>query len=637
MEGYITILHLAAYFFLVTAVFRTHREWRLLFNVFLGVGVVIGIYAVFQKAGIAEILIPGQTRIDGTMGNPLYLAAFLTLLIGIGAVEALQTKKKWQTWIYSFMAIFFACVIVLTESRGATLGIGMGLGIVAMLLLKNKILSRNSFAWKVMLGVIVVLIILPSLLLLGKNTKIVQSTPLINRIASISLTEGTLHSRLLVWNIAWEGFKERPLLGWGQENFPTVFAKHYNAELYSQESWFDRAHNSIFDWLINAGLLGLLAYISMFFTAVIMLWKTKNNTKKEKIEKVIITGTLGAYAIQNLFIFETIIPYITLFALFSTIHARGIQRSETSEKQNGNIILSAGVGVVCLALMSWIIIVGTLRPMAQNQQAIITLQKGAEKTMGIEELKEEIQKSLAPKTFGTFEIAEVLSSGLPSIVENQEIPQDEKGQVVMLITNAMEEEIMKGENNIRMQQILGELYLRTRKIDTTFLEKGHIYTETVLQKNPKQKEAIIALANYYQIIEDQNQAIREIKKLTEFNPQWVKGYMYIALFAIKASEFEEADKAVDAIVALPLDVGDRTVSMRVGDAFIERGEFSRALRIYEHALVLDSKNPQTWANAAGLYLNRGQFEKAKSAALRAVELDPKNFEEAVEVFLKQLP
>ena len=29
--------------------------------------------------------------------------------------------------------------------------------------------------------------------------------------------------------------------------------------MWGQEPWFDRSHNIFFDWLINAGLLGLLA------------------------------------------------------------------------------------------------------------------------------------------------------------------------------------------------------------------------------------------------------------------------------------------------------------------------------------------------------------------------------------------
>lgn len=35
--------------------------------------------------------------------------------------------------------------------------------------------------------------------------------------------------------LAIEGFKEHPILGWGQDNFILVFNKYYDPRLYSQE------------------------------------------------------------------------------------------------------------------------------------------------------------------------------------------------------------------------------------------------------------------------------------------------------------------------------------------------------------------------------------------------------------------
>jgi len=40
--------------------------------------------------------------------------------------------------------------------------------------------------------------------------------------------EATIYARIAVWNVARQGFLERPILGWGPENFDLVFAKYYN-------------------------------------------------------------------------------------------------------------------------------------------------------------------------------------------------------------------------------------------------------------------------------------------------------------------------------------------------------------------------------------------------------------------------
>ena len=70
--------------------------------------------------------------------------------------------------------------------------------------------------------------------------------------------EGTVHGRIVVWEIAWKGFLDRPLLGWGPENFGLAFARHYNPCLGSSqcapEVWFDLAHNIVLDTLTETGV-----------------------------------------------------------------------------------------------------------------------------------------------------------------------------------------------------------------------------------------------------------------------------------------------------------------------------------------------------------------------------------------------
>ena len=65
--------------------------------------------------------------------------------------------------------------------------------------------------------------------------------------------------------MAIKGFIEKPILGWGQEGFNFVFNKYYDPRMYTQEPWFDRAHNTYLDWLIVGGALGLLSYLAIIF------------------------------------------------------------------------------------------------------------------------------------------------------------------------------------------------------------------------------------------------------------------------------------------------------------------------------------------------------------------------------------
>src|SRR3989344_4295961 len=60
MEGYLLILHLAAYFVMLTSVFRAKKDWLIFFNTFLIVGLFVGFYGVLQKLGLKEAIQGGE-------------------------------------------------------------------------------------------------------------------------------------------------------------------------------------------------------------------------------------------------------------------------------------------------------------------------------------------------------------------------------------------------------------------------------------------------------------------------------------------------------------------------------------------------------------------------------------------------
>ena len=81
-------------------------------------------------------------------------------------------------------------------------------------------------------------------------------------------------ARIIVWDASIEAFRDRPLLGWGPENFRLAFDRHFDNRLYLNENmgeiWFDRAHNFFVDSLVSVGLLGTLLYglVALYMSVV---------------------------------------------------------------------------------------------------------------------------------------------------------------------------------------------------------------------------------------------------------------------------------------------------------------------------------------------------------------------------------
>lgn len=341
MEGFVWIAHL--FLFLISAagiigqgsVEDRRKLWAVFAHVSLLVSIIMGVYGLSQLSGKGL-----DFRIDAYLGNSTYLGVYALVHFFIAfyfwmrnAYHIHHIRSSQGAWKvdsiiqligYSALALFNLYIMYQTGTRGSLVGLVAGLGFIALAI---AVLDRTHRAIR-NTGIALLAIVIASVVTLGamKDSDFVKSRPLIARFSALAtfdvkgvfMNEG--RARSLLWGIAYEGFKENPLLGWGQDNFGYVFSKHYNPEMYGQETWFDRTHNVIFDWLISAGLLGLLSYLSLFAAVLFVLWKKMESGGFELYEKAVLTGLLVAYFVHNLFVFDNLSSYIFFFSLLAFVH-----------------------------------------------------------------------------------------------------------------------------------------------------------------------------------------------------------------------------------------------------------------------------------------------------------------------------
>ena len=120
----------------------------------------------------------------------------------------------------------------------------------------------------------------------------------------------------MLYKIAWSGVKERPILGWGQEGFNSVFYKYLENKDDVNNIRADRTHSIILEQLIIGGFIGLLSYLSIFLISFLCIWRKTNLLQHEQI---ILSGLLIAYFIQNLFFFDTTLSYVLFFTTLGYI------------------------------------------------------------------------------------------------------------------------------------------------------------------------------------------------------------------------------------------------------------------------------------------------------------------------------
>ena len=462
MEGVVTYFHLFAYFVVASTVLTARDMWRPYLNFHLFVGVIMAIYGVMQWAGQMKIS-QGGIRIDGTLGNAEYLSTYALFNIFL-ALFMLVRENFESTWgnvrmaVYGLIIILQTFVLYHSGTRGAMLGLIAGLILSALLI---AIFERNSKKLRMgAIGILVAIMLLVGGFIAIRDASFIQQSPVLSRLAAISPTEGTGKARLMVWGMAYEGFKERPVLGWGMDNFSYVFSKYYDPNMWGQEQWFDRAHNVFFDWLVSGGALGLLAYLSLFGCAVYCIWRRADELSI--VEKSVLTGLLGGYFFQNLFVFDNLSSLIYFATILAYVESMSHKKDVTIEKKSmGKIITREGEDITFLvsggAVILALVLIYTVNysGFMQNTTLIRALsERSVDPTRNLEFFK----GAIAYHSFGTSEAREQLATFATGAFDHTKGISDVQKQFLLLAKDELEKQAADHPLDARAQLFSGNFH-----------------------------------------------------------------------------------------------------------------------------------------------------------------------------------
>jgi oligosaccharide repeat unit polymerase len=682
MEGYITVLHLVLFFLITKSIFKTSRDWIIFFSIFLVVSVLVSLFTFVEPLSViqAENYIEEYgSRRAGTIGNPSFLSSYLLLSVFVGLILTIITKRTYLKFFYILSIVLNTIVIYITASRGAILAIIIGavmLGI-SLSLKRSGDYNKKSLN-KVVLILIIGLLLSSSAIFLASHNSVlikdlIKDDKTLHRFAAMFNSDPSIENRLYAWRLAWNGFKENPVLGWGQENFFGV----YTVNPITKEGklvWMDRAHNIILDWLVNAGILGLFAYLSIYGIAFYIL---RNNLRKKIIsrnETFIIATAIIVYFIQNLFTFDSISSYIIFFALIAYIDClesiktdpnKDLKEGLISKKNRTKSVMVIFSALIVFSLSCYYLNYIPFKQLRLYTQISISLPKYNSFTS----MLNDFNRALSYGSFGDNNIREEMSSVSKQIIQYQLYREEGALELIYTAAEEMEKGLAAEQYNLEYILKVYGFYELLAAYDPAFIPKAEALIEKSLLINPEYSTIDMYKINLFFLKKDYESAYQKLKESINQHPNNVGTYFKLALAAILTSRADEMEKTLENYKRLWIANNEDTSTKnkpiftidqlnKLAQAYMEVKNYRYALKYYNEIFSNLSNYRDVWLfkkdirplndedkmhmkaslhmEIAKVYRLLGDRENAEKEAKKAAETDPEGLSSPAMEFIELL-
>ncbi|MCW5852420.1 MAG: tetratricopeptide repeat protein [Anaerolineae bacterium] len=316
-QGVVTLVAYLLLFLVVGARLRTREQVGRLLDTVVLVSLPLAVYALLQRLGADPIPWGGYgaavtSRVIGTQGNATFLGGYLALAIPVTLYQWLQARRQAQIprqVVYGAAVVLAALALVFSDSRGAALGLALGLTVWALTEAAWRGQRRLAQA-AVGLGVAGVLL----LVVLNLAGGVLQGVPLLGRLGRLlDPAAGSSQVRILVWQGMSDmilAHPERLALGTGPDAFYLGYYPYFPVDARRLDNplvgTHDRSHNEVLDRLAGTGVVGLAVWLllvgGLFYAAVKQLGLAPSARARQTLVGALVSGAILGAAIPTVLI-----------------------------------------------------------------------------------------------------------------------------------------------------------------------------------------------------------------------------------------------------------------------------------------------------------------------------------------------
>lgn len=578
MDGLVNWLHLLAYVFVLAAYLGKNKEsWQFLMRVSVFVAILVSLHALGQKLEWSWLIASsGGARLAATLGNAAYVGSYLFLHLVILSylfILNIRSKKLWalSSWVYFFSAILFIYVLVATNTRGPFLALMFFVFFMALAYLWFQRKSRPRFYY-VVAGLLCLMVFFVALLFIQKQSAWVKAVPLFQKISSISLSDTSTQSRLLIWGESLRAFKEKPIFGWGEENFIYAFNKYFPTKIYhgaGSETWFDRPHNILVQHLIHGGLVAVSLYLAIFIYLIIVLYKQYKKDHDWLINFLWI-GFLLSFLLQDLFIFDNLSVSVVFYLLLAFLIANLGNETGGFWSRVGALFNKVKIRrthykilpFILLFLFLWSLQEMVYKPLLSNKILVNTLRDSylASSPEDFNKLQANWEHSVNLTSLGDKEKVEVLLQMFQSVLNNKQATDQDKRNFFALLGSNFEDMAAKYPDDVRFNMILSSFYANLMQVEPVFAQKNVALLERLEAYAPNRPDIKMSLTGAYLQVGNLEGAKKVALAAKDLVPDVREVYWNLVYVYVQEKNLEDLDISLKKIIVLNMQIDGITLT-----------------------------------------------------------------------------
>jgi len=543
VTGLLMMYHLFAYFLVLSSTFKTKRDWFSFFAGSAGVATIVALLSFRPNIiGIDAVAARG----GATLGNSSFLGSYLLFNIFFSLYNLFTSKRFWKIIWIVLIAIMFAAMVSQGARAAAAATVG-GLVLFGLFYLAF-IPKKKAVQWSSR-GLIIILVItgIVFAFLAFQKDSFVQKF----------IMDHSAGSRFITLKASWQAFLEKPWLGWGWENFDSIWTKFYNSlsptRAWGGEYWYDKAHNVIAETACTAGILGLVSYLAIFAVAIFML--AKHYFKKKNFwAPAAMICLLIAYFIQNLTVFDMVSSYIMLFAALAFIvYITSADDVPSPIKNRFNLNQTAKILVSLIFFGS--LIVSTMFFVIKPLKSSHYLTRVSMATTTQERLTY-FKKSISESRLGIYQNRSFLAKSTLEISRNTEIMQkiskETFAQEMEFIIEEMEKNSQEAKWDMRGRMDLSQLYAFGGLFLNIGFDAAQKTAEEALALSPDNQQALWNLSQILAFQKKYDESLEHAKKAIDLAPLLPDSYyLYLRVALVAGKKDLAKTMATQAIATIP--------------------------------------------------------------------------------------